>query len=254
MRYNCFRIQKHEFKEVKRLSKYLKEREYFNANIANFVHPDDVYIGGITKISKKYKSSKPKTPMEILESYKGNHLFYSLLSVIALEPALIKRIVQVKSINSYGVYTVWVNYEGFWQKVVIDDYFPMKNDNFRFGKINPRTGSIWPILIEKAYAKCYNGYGKIPIEENVSFYLRDLTGAPVLSIPLEFNKDISKHKGSVSPGCLRYSQLDDLQLVEAEEVWEILKESFEKGYIALVTIKIGNKEKIMKWLFLLLTF
>lgn len=254
LRYNCLRLQEEEFKNVKRLSKYLKEKSIFHANVANYVHPDDVYLGGITKIRKNYKSSKPKSEMDILDSYSGSHLFYSILSVLALEPALVKRIVQVKSINNYGVYTVWINFEGFWQKVVIDDYFPIKNKNLKYGKINPKTGSVWPIMIEKAYAKCYNSYTRIPKEENVSFYLRDLTGAPVLSIPLEFNKDITKHQGSPSPGYLDYTQLGELQLAEAEEVWEILKEAFEKGYIALTTIKIGNQKKNYELAFPVINF
>lgn len=254
LKYNFFKIQKKEFKEVKRLSKHLKEKMIFNANVANSVHPDDVYLGGMTKLTSEYRSKKLKTDLEILESYKGSHLFMSILSVIALEPALIKRIVQVKSINTYGVYTIWINFEGFWQKIIIDDYFPMKNGKFRFAKINPKSSAIWPLLIEKAYAKCYGGYGRIPIEESVSFYLRDLTGAPVLSIPLEFNKDLGLHERKGYPPSLDYSKLDELQRAEAEEVWEILKESFEKGYIALATIKIGNSKKNYELAFPIINF
>jgi hypothetical protein len=59
--------------------------------------------------------------------------------------------------------------------VTIDDYFPTINGKSAFVSVDadPRDGvkQIWPLILEKAYAKLFNGYTKIEegtVEEALS--------------------------------------------------------------------------------------
>ena len=240
-------------------------------------------------------SSGIQTPKDLQESiqlqerlfdelfgYEGNILFLSILSAMAVEPSLITRLLEIDLVNSFGVYCVWLNIEGFWKKVVIDDRFPMKDkldggfdevsgavsgargepnlpasmtngeiDEFRFSALSGVSRAIWPLLIEKAYAKCYLGYSRVPREPSLAFYLRDLTGAPVLSIPLKFRtKTAPAYEQNFESGTTTQYTLGDLfreeeqlqieesQLSDAEEVWEILIDGIHNGYFMTASLAI----------------
>ena len=58
---------------------------------------------------------------------------YYFLSTIAIllskDPEIIKRIFTVQKVNDVGVYGVWLNINGGWQEVTIDDKFPVFVDS-----------------------------------------------------------------------------------------------------------------------------
>jgi len=258
-------IQNLEFRNNKRLSTLLQETGK-KLNVFNGIHPKDVYIcsGGDSSSQSPCASpnrfygekedfrcilmqsgfidgddknleanSKIEKKVSSLADYNGNVLFMSILSGLAIEPSLIKRLVDVEVFNNFGVYSIWLNFEGFWRKVIVDDRMPYDEQGFVYSGVNPDTLSIWPLLIEKAYAKCYEGYNRIPIDKGLAFYLKDLTGAPVLAFPLDFR---SQREDDEFNG---YElNMNATQLAEAEEVWEILTDSFEKGYLSLACTEI----------------
>jgi hypothetical protein len=48
--------------------------------------------------------------------------------------------------------------------ITVDDYFPSQNSFHPYVKIgnsNPAVKEIWPMIIEKAYAKLYGSYPNI---------------------------------------------------------------------------------------------
>ena len=63
-------------------------------------------------------------------------------------------------------------------KMIIDDYFPIKADNtFIFCKVNKNTNNIWPMILEKAWAKI-NGCYENTINGNIDNAFNFLTPCP----------------------------------------------------------------------------
>lgn len=77
--------------------------------------------------------------------------------------------------NQQGVFSVWLNCNGEWKNIVIDDRFPCLESGPAFSRANGEE--LWVIIMEKAYAKLYGSYQRIE-GGNPSMALRDLTGAP----------------------------------------------------------------------------
>jgi hypothetical protein len=49
-------------------------------------------------------------------------------------------------------------FDGVYQEVVVDDYFPVdKNGKLVTAKI-PANGDFWPLVIEKCWAKLHKSY------------------------------------------------------------------------------------------------
>jgi len=60
--------------------------------------------------------------------------------------------------------------------ISVDSYFPTLNNKLVFTKVNSHydTIEIWPILMEKGYAKLYDGYNEM-VGGSVEQALEDLT-------------------------------------------------------------------------------
>ena len=87
--------------------------------------------------------------------------FYHAISLLTSYPNLIEKIFKTKKINKDGLYELYIYYNGEYQILLIDDYFPfIKNKNkLLFSK--PKNEEIWLLLLEKAYAKVNGGYGSL---------------------------------------------------------------------------------------------
>ena len=88
---------------------------------------------------------------------------------------------------------------GVWRYVAVDDNLP-ELDGVALGarSYHDSESDLWVSLIEKAYAKVYNGYNvfkntTIPREH----YLRDLTGAPIRKLDTYFIYNLDTIKISV---------------------------------------------------------
>ena len=76
---------------------------------------------------------------------------------------LVKDAFLIKEKNEAGIYAVRLFFRARPVVIVIDDAILMINDqgrgvNHRFGKINPNFNTIWPIIMEKAFAKLKGNY------------------------------------------------------------------------------------------------
>ena len=80
--------------------------------------------------------------------------FYSVLSALANHyPSIFAKIILSKEYNPKGMYNVKLYIDGEFQTITIDDYFPcIKGTNVYFFT-RPSNFEIWPLLIEKAWAK-----------------------------------------------------------------------------------------------------
>ena len=85
--------------------------------------------------------------------------FYSVLSSLAnCYPSIFTKIILSKDYNPNGMYQVKLYIDGEFQTIIIDDYFPcIKGTNVYFFT-RPSNFEIWPLLIEKAWAKVNGGY------------------------------------------------------------------------------------------------
>ncbi len=83
----------------------------------------------------------------------------------------------------------WLNIGGEWREIKMDCWFPtidlrdkkgVKKGKLKWIMSEPskHKGEMWPMILQKAYAKSHGGYHRI-LMGNFGEVLRDLTGAPV---------------------------------------------------------------------------
>ena len=122
-------------------------------------------------------------PNDIRQGALGNCYFLCCLSSLAEYPDLIRRLFDFDYLNDYGIQSVWLNINGVWTQIVLDEYFPCYFNGAEYDLAFSKTdqAELWVILLEKAYAKAFGCYWDI-IGGDPVHALRDLTGAPYYRI------------------------------------------------------------------------
>ena len=117
---------------------------------------------------------------DVIQGELGNCYFLSALQAMSEKPERIKKLVGKNKINENNVYNANVFIHGKPVTIVMDDFFPIieSENKLAFSNINPETKNIWPLILEKAYAKA-NGCYEDTIAGNCSDAFRFLTPAPV---------------------------------------------------------------------------
>ena len=86
----------------------------------------------------------------------------SLLSTIADKwPEEIEKMFKVKEVNFIGCYAIRLVINGHYTDMVIDDYVPYDKHKNKLIYARKVTKNIWPILLEKAFAKFNGSYEDI---------------------------------------------------------------------------------------------
>jgi hypothetical protein len=152
-----------------------------------------------------------KNPQEsdVIQGDLGDCYFLSALAALAENPVRIKKLFPQLTLNNNGVFEVNIFLHGEPVTILLDDFFVVKdveNDNkneesnedqdqdvekekeLAFAKINPDSNSIWPILLEKTWAKLNGNYEKI-ISGNVSEVYELLSPAPFQTLYHNFHHD-----------------------------------------------------------------
>ena len=118
---------------------------------------------------------------DIIQGILGDCYFLSAILALSYNPKRIKNLFPKNKINEKGVYECNVYIHGEKIPICIDDYIPTieKNDKdeIAFAGLNNKTKNIWPILLEKVWAKCNKTYEDI-IKGNSSEAFQFLTPAP----------------------------------------------------------------------------
>jgi len=116
-------------------------------------------------------------PNDIKQGQLGDCYLLSSLSSLAERDYLVRKLFQPEIRSDCGLYSIWLNVNGIWTNILIDDYFPCLN-----GKSGPafsrgNGNELWVLILEKAYAKVFGSYHAIE-GGNPAVALRDLIGAP----------------------------------------------------------------------------
>ena len=132
----------------------------------------------VKEISKLNIISNTKNiSQDVIQGELGDGYFLSTLSALAENPKNITNIIQNSKVSD-GAYEATIYIHGEPVKVSVDDSFPVANaSKIAFAGINDNTGSIWPMILEKIWAKCNKSYEDI-IPGNSSDAFEFLTPAP----------------------------------------------------------------------------
>ena len=108
----------------------------------------------------------------------SNKNFISVISALSEFPNLIKKLFIFDKKNENAYFCVKLCKDGLYKEIIIDDFFPFKNQT-ELAFTSDYKNVLWPQILEKAYAKAYGSYNNID-KKQVESILRDLTFAPVI--------------------------------------------------------------------------
>jgi hypothetical protein len=158
--------------------------------------------------------------MDLGQGRVGDCYFLAAVSALAENPERIKRMFVNTEENSAGMYAVILAHHGKWRVVWVDDCFPVtKKTEFEKQsdgtlkaeeKNVPRycdskdTGKLWPLLLEKAFARVYGNGAYENLNGGFPAYaLHGLTMCPTFSY--------------------------DLKEYTADELWDIMERATQQG-------------------------
>ena len=177
--------------EQRKYPKFVKDKKRQMLTKENYALRRDKYdwskLNKIKNVSRLNMFRETKNMKDdIVQGELGNNNFLSvLISLLENDKSNIKRIINPGARGSDGAFESKVFINGEPVPVVLDDQFPVSSTNkLAFCGINDSSGNIWPIVIEKAWAKCNKTYENI-ISGNATESLEFLTPAPIDTFPHE---------------------------------------------------------------------
>eukprot|EP00359_Climacostomum_virens_P005569 CAMPEP_0204912218 /NCGR_PEP_ID=MMETSP1397-20131031/10410_1 /ASSEMBLY_ACC=CAM_ASM_000891 /TAXON_ID=49980 /ORGANISM="Climacostomum Climacostomum virens, Strain Stock W-24" /LENGTH=1540 /DNA_ID=CAMNT_0052083079 /DNA_START=351 /DNA_END=4973 /DNA_ORIENTATION=- len=127
------------------------------------------------------------SPQDVKQGALGDCYFLSAMAVLGNE-RIESLFVDEKPDPKCGAYCIRFTIEDQETYVIIDTLFPVNSEgNWAFASSITET-EIWPMCLEKAYAKVYGGYDNITAGK-VHYALADLTGGSPEEIKLESIKN-----------------------------------------------------------------
>ena len=143
---------------------------------------------------------------DIIQGNIGNSYFISALQFLAEEPSRIISLFDSKEENNKNkennYFEVFTYINGYKSKIIIDDKFPFienkENIELAFCRINDKTNNIWPLILEKVWAKINSSYEDI-IEGNVSdiFYFYTPNPIKIYHHDIKYNNLFDKIKNAI---------------------------------------------------------
>ena len=143
---------------------------------------------------------------DIIQGNIGNSYFISALKFLAEEPSRIISLFDFKEENNknkeINYFEVFTYINGYKSKIIIDDKFPFienkENIELAFCRINDKTNNIWPLILEKVWAKINSSYEDI-IEGNVSdiFYFYTPNPIKIYHHDIKYNNLFDKIKNAI---------------------------------------------------------
>lgn len=135
----------------------------------------------------------------------------SAIAAIAENEERIKVMFVSHTINKEGLFGVWTYINGEKKQVLLDSYFPCKNQKPVFSRAKGKE--LWVMLIEKAWAKIHGTYERIITGQSYEA-LRDFMGAPAYYLK-----------------------------VNQENALEVIREAYQNKYIMTATSEPNPEQK-----------
>ena len=99
----------------------------------------------------------------------------SVLAAISENAHRIEKMFITDKVTREGLFAVWVYIHGEKQQVLIDNYFPCRNQKPVFSRAHGKE--LWVMILEKVWAKLHGSYEHI-IEGQAYEVFKDFLGAP----------------------------------------------------------------------------
>ena len=170
------------------------------------------------------------TSEDVKQGTLGNWYLMSILGSIADKwPEQIQNLFITKQVNANGCYALRLMINGHYTTMVLDDFVPYDTESYQLIYAQKVTKNIWPILIEKAFAKFNGSYEDIVMgsSEFIKFLL-----------PYPMHNDIRKFEES--------EKLEQWNLIKSKltENWVITWKTFSENPKHSKYEKVGlNKEQ-----------
>jgi calpain-15 len=94
-------------------------------------------------------------PNDIKQGYLGDCYLLAVMSAMCEFPEQIYDLLGTKEANKSGIYCIFMYINGIKRPVIIDDLVPVYKNSKEIAFCSSHGGEIWPILIEKAWAKMH---------------------------------------------------------------------------------------------------
>ena len=125
-----------------------------------------------------YTSSEEFSPYDITCGLIKNHNIISVFAHLAQTPHYLRQLIPDNSFNKMGIYKVRLFLMNGWTSVFVDKFIPCFPCYFPIYTYS--TKSLWPVLLEKALAKSFDGYEKLTKLSYFDLYTV-LLGMPVMN-------------------------------------------------------------------------
>ena len=150
--------------EIPTIPKFLKDKKKLLLSQFALSQKDSRYswaklseIKDVSKLNVISPNSR-NLPDDVVQGELGDCYFLSTLSTLAENPQNITKIINNSKVSD-GNFEATVYIHGEPVKVVVDESFPVANaSKIAFAGINEKSGSIWPMILEKIWAKCNKSY------------------------------------------------------------------------------------------------
>jgi hypothetical protein len=177
-------------------------------------------------------------PSDVIQGHLGNCWLISAMACIAAYPQVVENLFDTRQVSSDGKYTISLfdAKSSKWTKLCIDDYIPCEQRAWWAKAAKPlfaqsKTGIIWPMLLEKAFAKLWGSYGALQGGVPTDAWMA-MTGCPT---QLQFLKQ-SDWKLYKSEGNTRYITPAGGSPLGEGSLWENLKHACEKSYLVAASM------------------
>ena len=149
---------------------------------------------------------KGATIEDIQQGNIGDCYFFSVVGALCNYPDFFEKIFHTKEKSEEHVYGIYLYLNGKWKLVLVDDYFPIRDINFKqFYFSCSVDNELWVSLIEKAWAKVNGCYANIACGGLCGEVFDILTEA--------------------------YTEHIEIINYDKEEIWEKMENAVKKNYV-----------------------